>query len=212
MFDFIGSCLTSRQYHWSVVKQIILYLKSTKNIRIFYVDCEMSLIVYSDANFAGDLETRNSTTGYLTSRPETPVTWSFHLQQCVSRSTTEPEYITTSEAAQEVIWIPEILRTWYRHSRSHPPFCRQPNTIRLVENTKYHKRTKNIHVKYHYIRECAEKWFFKFCRICSEAQLADILTKPLQREKLFNTSEDFLYNSTNHHFHSENIILYSFVY
>ncbi|UYV81003.1 hypothetical protein LAZ67_19002483 [Cordylochernes scorpioides] len=53
--------------HWTAVKKIFGYLKATKNIGICFggSSCTTSLIGFSDADFAGDLDTRKSTTGYL---------------------------------------------------------------------------------------------------------------------------------------------------
>ncbi|KAG5874788.1 hypothetical protein JTB14_015256 [Gonioctena quinquepunctata] len=129
---------------------------------------KVNLIAYSDADFAGDLTTRRSTTGYLSIIAGAPVTWSSHLQKCVSRSTAESEYIAASDAAQEII-----------------------------KNTEYHKRTKHIDVKYHYIRERAEDNTLIVCYVASEDQLADILTKALPKEKFVkNRTPLFIFQNT----------------
>ncbi|KAG5870108.1 hypothetical protein JTB14_021425 [Gonioctena quinquepunctata] len=77
-----------KREHWSAVKRILRYLKGTQTFGLMYCAEEVNLIAYSDADFAGDLTTRRSTTGYLSIIAGAPVTWSSHLQNCVSRSTT----------------------------------------------------------------------------------------------------------------------------
>ncbi|KAG5870629.1 hypothetical protein JTB14_023084 [Gonioctena quinquepunctata] len=128
--------LSNPKEHWSAVKE--------------YSDTK-------DADFAGDLTTRRSTTGYLSIIAGAPVTWSSHLQKCVSRSTTESEYIAASDAAQEISWLRIFLRELGIDILEPTKlFMDNQSAIRLVKNTEYHKRTKHIDVKYHYIRERAE--------------------------------------------------------
>ena len=51
--------------------------------------------------------------------------------------------------------------------------------IAMSENPLHHKRTKHIDISYHYTRDIVENDVVVLCKISSEEQLADILTKPL---------------------------------
>jgi len=52
--------------HWNAIKRIFKYLLNTKNFGILYQGCDISDIRgFSDADYAGDIDTRRSTTGYL---------------------------------------------------------------------------------------------------------------------------------------------------
>jgi len=110
--------------HWTAVKRIMRYLAGTKSYGICYQgDCD-ELMVYSDADFAGDTVTRKSTTGYLSILAGAPITWSSHRQGCVSRSTTEAEYIAASTAAQETMWLRMMLTELQVISNEPTKLCR----------------------------------------------------------------------------------------
>jgi hypothetical protein len=63
--------------HWRAVKRIISYVSGTIEYGIEYFCSEKAceLIGYSDADYANDIETRRSTTGYLFELANGPVTW-----------------------------------------------------------------------------------------------------------------------------------------
>ncbi|KAG7203935.1 hypothetical protein KM043_017093 [Ampulex compressa] len=71
--------------HWEAVKRIIRYLKGSRNVGIKYRYGEtvFKLVEYSDADFASDIETRRSTTGYVFTLARGPVTWSSQRQKLV---------------------------------------------------------------------------------------------------------------------------------
>lgn len=76
--------------HWRAVKRILSYLVGAIDYGLEYCSGKSSteLIGYSDADFAGDLETRRSTTGYNFDLANGPVTWSSQRQKMVTLSTT----------------------------------------------------------------------------------------------------------------------------
>lgn len=79
--------------HWAAVKRILKYLQGTRDMVIVYKADDAELVVYLDADFAGDCDSRRSTTGYVSLMANGPVTWSTHRQKCVTKSITEAEYI-----------------------------------------------------------------------------------------------------------------------
>lgn len=63
-------------------------------------------------------------------------------------------------------------------------FCMDnEGAIRLVRNPEFHKRTKHIDVRYHFIRERFQEGAFDLTYVPSDEQLADIFTKPLPKER-----------------------------
>ena len=58
-------------------------------------------------------------------------------------------------------------------------YCDNSSAIALSKNFVFHKRTKHIDAKFHYIRELVNNGeiILKHCR--TQEQFADILTKPL---------------------------------
>lgn len=97
--------------HWRAVKKIFAFLVGTKNVGIMYKSggSEPELMGYSDADYANDLETRRSTTGYVFGLANGPVSWASQRQKLVVLSTTEAEYVAASTAAKEAIWLRRLL-------------------------------------------------------------------------------------------------------
>ncbi|UYV76125.1 hypothetical protein LAZ67_13002672 [Cordylochernes scorpioides] len=187
--------------HWTAVKKIFGYLKATKNIGICFggSSCTSTLIGFSDADFAGDLDTRKSTTGYVFMLNNGPISWCSQKQNCVSLSTTESEYIAASKATKEAIWLRHLLRELHQEQvKPTTIFCDNQSCIRLVHNPEYHKRTKHIDISYHFIRDHFQNHAIDLLYVCSNDQAADIFTKALPPERyrrlrsqlgLFETTE-----------------------
>jgi len=93
---------------WNNIIRILRYLRGTKNYVIRFTK-ENDLKVFVDADFAGDLDTRKSTSGFLFMIGNTPTSWYSKLQKCVSTSTAESEYYSISECAKHSLWYLNIL-------------------------------------------------------------------------------------------------------
>ena len=97
--------------HWQGVKRILRYVQGTVDYGLIFraKDNSCSLTGYSDADWAGDLDTRRSTSGYVFQIEGSTVSWRSKKQTCVSKSTTEAEYVALSLAAQETVWLRRLL-------------------------------------------------------------------------------------------------------
>uniref|UniRef100_A0A3Q7G312 Reverse transcriptase Ty1/copia-type domain-containing protein n=1 Tax=Solanum lycopersicum TaxID=4081 RepID=A0A3Q7G312_SOLLC len=73
--------------------------------------------IYSDSDYAGDVDTRRSMTGYVFTLGGSVVSWKATLQPTVSLSTTEAEYMALIEAAKEGIWLKGLIVCWDKTSR-----------------------------------------------------------------------------------------------
>ena len=75
-------------------------------------DAELSkllLYAYVDSDWAGDIATRRSTTGFILLLGGMPITWKSQLQPCVTLSSTEAEYVAACLCAQEVMWLRRLM-------------------------------------------------------------------------------------------------------
>ena len=93
--------------NWNKVKHILRYLISTVGLENLKQSAQSpgQLDIYSDADFAGDIETKHSITGYTSLYSGGAITWSSQLQSSVSLSTKEIEFMAASQAVKEALWL-----------------------------------------------------------------------------------------------------------
>lgn len=169
----------------NAVKRILKYVKGTMDLGILY-ECggEMEFIGYSDADYAGDVETRRSTSGYVFMFGGSIISWGSERQKLVALSTTESEYMAASHAVKELVWLKRLLDELTPVNMDAPTFyLDNQSAIRFVKNPEYHKRTKHIDVRYHFIRGKYEDRMFDLKYVETNEQLADVMTKALARAK-----------------------------
>ena len=170
--------------HWKGVKRVFRYIQGTLNYGLLYTSDGSDPVLrgYSDADWGGDLTTRRSTTGYVFQIEKNTVSWCSKRQGCVSKSTTETEYVALSTACQEGIWLRRLLDEI--SIKQHDPtviYEDNQGAIQLSKNPKFHSRTKHIDVSYHYNRQQVNQNTVSVKYCTSEDMLADIMTKGLSK-------------------------------
>ncbi|XP_024163997.1 uncharacterized mitochondrial protein AtMg00810-like [Rosa chinensis] len=92
------------EHHLSAAKRVLRYLKGTIDFGIFYKKGEMSeLVGFTDSDYAGDLDDRRSTSGYVFMLSDGAVSWSSKKQQIVTLSSTEAEFVAAAGCACQAI-------------------------------------------------------------------------------------------------------------
>lgn len=175
----------------NAVKRILRYIKSSYSHGIiFSSNLKINLTCFSDADFAGNIATRKSTSGYVCIMGGGAISWASQRQRCVALSTTESEYIAASQAVKELVWLSRLQKELIPDIQKPILYMDNQSAIRLIKNPEFHNRTKHIDVRYHFIREKFESQMFELIYVKTEEQTADILTKPLARDKfsLFRTA------------------------
>eukprot|EP00731_Ephydatia_muelleri_P018948 Em0011g988a len=178
-----NSCPT--ETHLTGVKHILRYLKGTINLGLkFEKTADSSIIGFSDADWAGDLDNRHSTSGNLFVMSGGAISWLSKKQPVVALSTTEAEYVALGAATQEVVWLRRLLSD-IKASPKMPTIISEDNqgTIAIARNPVYHARTKHIDIKYHYVREALMDGVIDLVYCPTQQMTADILTKPLSRDQ-----------------------------
>jgi len=171
-----------RQSHWQAAKRILRYVKGTINEGILYSSSNnLELVGYTDSDWAGETETRKSTSGFAFYLGTGVFSWSSKKQQVVALSTTEAEYIAATNCATHAVWLRRVLNE-LQHHQDHPTtiFCDNKSTIALTKNPVFHGRSKHIDIKHHYIRDLIRDKEIVVEHCTSEDQIADIFTKPLK--------------------------------
>ncbi|CAH9136547.1 unnamed protein product [Cuscuta epithymum] len=174
------------QNHMNAVKQILRYIKGTYDMGcVFkYGEEDNVLVGYCDSDLAGDVDDRKSTTRILFFLGGSPITWVSQKQKVVAPSSCEAEYMAATGGACQGIWLMKLLDSLRRKIKEKPLLkIDNKSAIALANNLVHHERSKHIDTKFHFIRECIEKGIIGIEHVRTEGQLADILTKPLGRQR-----------------------------
>lgn len=103
-------CQNPGKAHWSAVKRILSYLAgTTTHGLLFSGKGRTTLVGYTDSDYAGDKDTRRSTSGFIFLHLGGAISWGSTRQSCTALSTTEAEYIAASNATKEAIWVQRLL-------------------------------------------------------------------------------------------------------
>nr|GEU66255.1 ribonuclease H-like domain-containing protein [Tanacetum cinerariifolium] len=94
-------------------------------------------------------------------------------------STTEAEYVSLFACCAQVLWMRTQLTDYGFHFKKIPIYCDSKSAIAISCNPVQHSRTKQIAVRYHFIKEHVEKGTIELYFVKTEYQLADIFTKAL---------------------------------
>ena len=170
--------------HWTAVKRVLRYLQATKSHGILYDGLQTKKVLgYSDSDYAGCTTERKSTSGYVFILAGGAISWKSKKQSLVATSSCEAEYIASCAAAKEAIWISRLIAELQKQGTPYPITIRVDNNGArdLASNAAINERTKQIDVKYHFVRECAQKGTIIIERCDTHDQVADSLTKPLER-------------------------------
>ena len=186
-----------QQHHLGMAKQVLRYLKQTQNQSLTYRHSGTPKVPgspitgFRDSDWAGDATDRHSTSGYIFLYGQTAISWKAKKQSLIALSTIEAEYIGASEASKEAIWLRRILYELLSClTNPKPGKSALPNapitlhidnqaTMKLIQNPRFHERTKHIEIKHHYIRETFENGEIDLQHVFTNNNLADIMTKSL---------------------------------
>ncbi|CAL2245419.1 unnamed protein product [Prunus armeniaca] len=145
---------TPTEAHFDLVKRILRYIQGTIQYGIHFTTGPWHLQAYSDADWAGDLNTRRSTTGFVIFLGNNPISWQSKKQGSVSRSSTEAEYRALANTAADLAWIRQVLLD-LKVCLPEPPTisCDNLSALALSSNPIYHSRIKHLDIDFHFVRE-----------------------------------------------------------
>jgi len=184
------------QKHVSAVKHVWRYLYGTRHlaIRASQQMAESSSYIWdkslfygaSDAAFADDVETRQSSHGYLFKLYGMPIDWKATRQRSVTKSTTEAELIALSATGGEMEWWIRVFKYVKFDPEIQPIiYCDNEQTVGIVKKEDERLNTKLRHVDTHqmWVRQEVQKGQL-LVEWCPTAEMpADGLTKSLVRQK-----------------------------
>ena len=188
--------------HWQACKRILRYLKRTTKIGLILNGGEQNqqlLSAYSDADWAGDTDDRKSTTGMVVMMNGSVVSWMSKKQTTVALSTAEAEYMALGGTIQEIKWIKSLLgELGVLVKEPITIWCDNQAAIAISKNNVNHNRTKHIDIKHHFVRDAVKDKQVKIDWISTSEQVADVLTKALDKNQFVKLRDDELGMSQSH--------------
>ncbi|KAD6119012.1 hypothetical protein E3N88_10283 [Mikania micrantha] len=174
--------------HWTAVKNILKYLRRTKEMFLIFggVEEELTVRCYTDASFQTDRDDSRSQSGFVFTLNGGVVSWKSSKQSVVADSTTESEYIVASDAAKEAAWIKKFIADLDVVPSIRKPieiFCDNTGAIAQAKEPRSHHKSRHILRKFHYIREIVECEDIIISKVGTDQNLADPFTKPMTQDK-----------------------------
>ena len=137
-----------KEIHLQAAYRILRYLKGNPRRGILFKrNTGLVLEAYTDADYAGSIMDRRSTSGYCTFLGGNLVTWRSKKQNVVARSSAEAEFRAMAQGVCELLWLKIILEDlkikWDGPMRL---YCDNKSAISIAHNPVQHDRTKHIEV------------------------------------------------------------------
>ncbi|GJT66889.1 retrovirus-related pol polyprotein from transposon TNT 1-94 [Tanacetum coccineum] len=136
------------QKHLKEVKRIFKYLKGTINMGLWYPkDSGFELTAFSDADHAGCLDTRKSTSGGIQFFGDKLVSWMSKKQNCTAMSSAEAEYVALSASCAQVMWMRTQLQDYGFNYNKILLYYDSQSAIAISCKAVQHSHTKHIHTR-----------------------------------------------------------------
>ncbi|GJZ90421.1 retrotransposon protein, putative, ty1-copia subclass [Tanacetum coccineum] len=153
--------------HWTTVKNILKYLRNTKDMFLVYegdIKRELRVSCYTDAGYLTDADDLKSQTGYV-----------FVLNG-------EAEYIAAYDASKEAVWVRKFISELGVVPTIEEPinmYCDNTGAITIANESGITKGARHLCAKVHYLREVIEFGDIKLEKVHTDDNLADPFTKAL---------------------------------
>ena len=97
-----------------------------------------------------------------------------------SQSTVEVDYVATTVHYSNIVWFTQLLKGMkVEITELVVMFCDNTSAINISKNTVMHSKTKNIAIKYYFVRELVQDKEIRLEYVYIKEQIVDIFTKPL---------------------------------
>nr|GEX62413.1 retrovirus-related Pol polyprotein from transposon TNT 1-94 [Tanacetum cinerariifolium] len=141
------------------------------------------LPTFSDADHAGCIDTRKSTSGRIQFLCGKLVSWMSKKEDCTPMSSAEAEYVALSASCAQVMWMWTQLQDYGLDYNKIPLYYDSQSSIAISCNPVEHSRTKHIHTRYHFIKEHVENGVIELYFVRTEYQLVYMFTKALPKDR-----------------------------
>ncbi|KAK8685929.1 hypothetical protein V6N13_124960 [Hibiscus sabdariffa] len=176
-------CMTSRyqanpgEGHWVAVKNILKYLRRTKDVFLVYGGEEqLSIKGYTDASFQTDKDDSRSQSGFV-----------FRLNGGALAKRQKKPFVS-KKFITELGVVPSI-------SDALELYCDNSGAIAQAKEPRSHQRSKHILRRFHLIREIVDRGDVEICKVHTDDNIVDPLTKPLSQQKHDRHTESLVFKT-----------------
>jgi len=173
--------------HWQALKWILHYLNRSLGRVFVFGGAKRS--TKDDAlveGFVRCFDTRKSLMDYVFIVYGIAISWKTCLQNVMTLSTIEVEYIVTTEVVKEASWLKDLAKNLKVQKQVVIVFCDNNNTLQLSKKQVFHDRTKHIDVKLHFMREEITRGFMKVTKVSTNQNPFYMIMKVLSCSKFFH--------------------------
>jgi hypothetical protein len=181
------------EVHLQATKRVLRYLAGTPDLWLFYhtaswkppgfnVDIKATEITgYTDSDWAGDFDTRLSTTCYLTFMAGGPISWKAKKQKAHAGSSAEAELIAMTGGARDIVYIRSVLELLGVFKQTKTTTLRSDSSaaISIADKPGMKEKTKHIALRYFQVREYIRLGILQVLKIGTDYTPSDIGTKAL---------------------------------
>ncbi|GJT48991.1 hypothetical protein Tco_0975148 [Tanacetum coccineum] len=171
--------------HWTTVKNILKYLRNTKDVFLVYggdLKRELWISCYTVAGYLTDADDLKSQTGYVFILNGGTVDRKSAKQSIFATSSAEAEYIAAYDASKEAVWVRKFIYGLGVVPTIKEPismYCDNTGAITIANESGINKGARYFRAKVHYIREVIEFGDIKLEKVHTNDNLADSFTKAL---------------------------------
>ena len=144
-----------RENHMMAVKRILRYLKGIRDYGLWYkLGGNLDLKVFTDADWARNIDDRKSTSGGAFFLCKRLVSWTSKKKNCTSQSSKEAKYVVAVVNYSNIVWFKKLLEEMKVEIKEPVVmFCDNTTAINISKNPLMHSKTNHIAIKYHFVRE-----------------------------------------------------------
>src|SRR6266542_1858657 len=142
----------------------------------------LEVVGYLDADFAGCVDSKKSTSGYIFTLAGGAISWKSSKQTLTALSTMQAEFVACYEATGQAVWFKSFipgLRVVDNISRPLKLYCDNQSAVFYASNNKSSGAAKHIDIKYHVVKDRIQDQTIDVQHISTKAMIADPLTKGL---------------------------------
>ena len=171
------------------------YLNCTSKLGPVYdTDEGVTLVMHVDSAFGVHADGKSHTGAYLSiGRYNAPIWVMSKPQENVALSPQASEYYGLSDPCQELLWHRRLLHDIGFPQNRTIVYEDNIPAINLAYLPQITRKSRYMHVRYHFVRELVKNKVIKLCQVDSSIQAADLLTHPMKpapfrrhRHRFFN--------------------------